>query len=69
MEWTLGSEGREHPGTNVIPAGTGHAVDIEGHATACGRPYRSLEVWPDIPWPRVGMLGLLRCPGCVAEAG
>ncbi len=69
MGWTLGSESREQSGTNAVPGGVGHAVDLDAGITACGRPVRSLEVWPDLPWQRVGMLGLIRCIGCVAEAG
>ena len=68
MGWTLGSESREESGTNALPAGLAHAVEPSEQLTACGRPFRSLQVWPDIPWCRVGMLGLPRCPICDAEA-
>lgn len=68
MAWTLGSESRETTGTGAQPAGTGHAVDPENALTACGRPIRSLHLWPDIPWRRVRMLGLPTCPACDTEA-
>lgn len=69
MGWTLGTEGADRAGTGSVPAGVGHAVDVEAATTAYGRPFRSLQVWPDVPWQRVGMLGLTRCIGCIAEAG
>jgi hypothetical protein len=68
MAWSLGSESRETSGTNTVPAGTGHAVDPADGRTACGRPLRSLHLWPDIPWRRVGMIGLAQCPVCEAQA-
>ena len=68
MAWKLGSEGRDDSGAGALPSGTAHAVDPERRLTACGRPIRSLHVWDDLPWQRVGMLGLIRCIGCLAEA-
>ncbi len=64
MGWTLGSESRERADTDPMPAGTGHAVDGDARETACGRPVRSLHLWPDVPWRRVRMLGLSTCPAC-----
>jgi hypothetical protein len=66
--WKLGTESRAASGAGDVPSGTAHAVDPDQGRTACGRPIRSLHVWPDIPWRRVGMLGLTRCVGCLAEA-
>ena len=68
MAWVLGSESRETSGSNARPAGTGHAVDPDAGLTACGRPVRSLHLWPEVPWARVRMIGLPTCPTCDAQA-
>lgn len=67
MGWVLASEGVDGSGAKAVPAGCGHAVDLEAGTTACGRPVRSLRLWKDIPWRRAGMLGLDRCPVCDHE--
>jgi hypothetical protein len=64
MVWVLGSEGREESGTSALPAGTAHAVDPDAGQTGCGRPVRSLHLWPDVPWRRVRMVGIATCPVC-----
>jgi hypothetical protein len=69
MAWAVGSEGREVTGSGALPTGLGHAVEPDAGLTACGRPIRSLHLWPDVPWVRVRMLGIEPCPACAAEAG
>ena len=68
MGWIVGSESFDQTVSDAVPAGTCHAVDREDGITGCGRPVRSLRLWPEVPWRRVGMLGLDRCPPCDAEA-
>lgn len=68
MRWTLGAENQERTGTGAGPSGVVHAVDPTAGQTACGRPVRSLQLWADLPWRRVGMLGLDCCPVCLADA-